>query len=69
MVKEKILLVDDEQDIIEFLGYNLTKEGYDVTTCTTYYVVLLSTGSYVQHQSSNLLSSTHTHIIRKRTST
>jgi two-component system alkaline phosphatase synthesis response regulator PhoP len=34
MSNEKILLVDDEPDIIEFLGYNLTKEGYDVTTCT-----------------------------------
>ena len=32
MIKEKILLVDDEEDIIEFLGYNLSKEGYDVTT-------------------------------------
>ena len=29
---EKILLVDDEQDILEFVGYNLSKEGYDVTT-------------------------------------
>src|SRR3972149_866153 len=35
MSNEKILLVDDEQDIIEFLGYNLTKEGYDVTTTTS----------------------------------
>lgn len=35
MSKEKILLVDDEPDIIEFLGYNLTKEGYDVTTSTS----------------------------------
>jgi len=35
MNKEKILLVDDEPDIIEFLGYNLTKEGYDVTTSTS----------------------------------
>ncbi|MCO6500958.1 MAG: response regulator transcription factor [Vicingus serpentipes] len=34
MSNEKILLVDDELDIIEFLGYNLTKEGYDVTTTT-----------------------------------
>mgnify|MGYP001592490019 FL=1 len=34
MSNEKILLVDDEQDIIEFLGYNLTKEGYNVTTTT-----------------------------------
>ena len=35
MSKEKILLVDDEVDIIEFLGYNLTKEGYNVTTTTS----------------------------------
>ena len=26
----KILLVDDEPDILEFLGYNLTKEGYAI---------------------------------------
>ena len=24
----KILMVDDEPDILEFLGYNLTREGY-----------------------------------------
>ncbi len=29
-MKQKILLVDDEKDIIEFLEYNLIKEGYDV---------------------------------------
>lgn len=29
-MKQKILLVDDEKDIIEFLAYNLTQEGYDV---------------------------------------
>lgn len=28
----KILLVDDEQDILEFLSYNLRKEGCDVLT-------------------------------------
>jgi two-component system, OmpR family, alkaline phosphatase synthesis response regulator PhoP len=28
----RILLVDDEPDILEFLGYNLRKEGYDVMT-------------------------------------
>jgi two-component system alkaline phosphatase synthesis response regulator PhoP len=28
----KILLVDDEPDILEFLGYNLRKEGYEVIT-------------------------------------
>ena len=28
----KILLVDDEKDILEFLSYNLKKEGYNVFT-------------------------------------
>jgi two-component system alkaline phosphatase synthesis response regulator PhoP len=28
----KILLVDDEPDIVEFLGYNLKKEGYTIFT-------------------------------------
>jgi two-component system, OmpR family, alkaline phosphatase synthesis response regulator PhoP len=32
MEQYKILLVDDEADILEFLGYNLRKEGYDVYT-------------------------------------
>ncbi len=30
-MKEKILVVDDEEDILELVGYNLTKEGYSVT--------------------------------------
>ena len=30
--EQKILLVDDEQDILEFLSYNLKKEGYTVFT-------------------------------------
>ena len=30
----KILLVDDEQDILEIVGYNLSQEGYQVTTAT-----------------------------------
>jgi two-component system alkaline phosphatase synthesis response regulator PhoP len=30
--KFKILLVDDEPDIVEFLGYNLKKEGYTILT-------------------------------------
>ena len=29
----KILLVDDEKDILEFLSYNLMKESFDVRTC------------------------------------
>ena len=32
MKKEKILLVDDEADILEIVGYNLKKEGYEVST-------------------------------------
>lgn len=32
MKKIKILLVDDEPDILEFLSYNLIKEGYEVIT-------------------------------------
>ncbi len=30
--EHKILLVDDEQDILEFLSYNLKKEGYNIFT-------------------------------------
>ncbi len=31
-MKTKILVVDDEKDIVEVLKYNLTKEGYEVLT-------------------------------------
>ena len=31
--KDKILLVDDEVDILEFLSYNLENAGYDVSQC------------------------------------
>ena len=31
-MKTKILLVDDEKDIVEFLQYNLEKEGFQVIT-------------------------------------
>jgi len=30
----KILLVDDEPDILEFVGYNIKKEGYTLYTCS-----------------------------------
>jgi|ERR1051325_4220978 two-component system alkaline phosphatase synthesis response regulator PhoP len=30
MRNKRILIVDDEQDILEFLSYNLKKEGYEV---------------------------------------
>ncbi len=32
MSKQKILLVDDEKDILELIGFNLEKEGYEVYT-------------------------------------
>lgn len=31
MAKEKILVVDDEEDILELIRHNLSKEGYDIT--------------------------------------
>jgi two-component system alkaline phosphatase synthesis response regulator PhoP len=31
-MKKKILLVDDERDIVEFLEYNLVQEGFNVVT-------------------------------------
>lgn len=34
MSAQKILLVDDEPDILEFLAYNLRKEGYEVLTAS-----------------------------------
>jgi two-component system alkaline phosphatase synthesis response regulator PhoP len=30
-VKKKVLVVDDERDIVDLIRYNLTKEGFDVT--------------------------------------
>ena len=35
MAKEHILVVDDEEDILELLTYNLTREGYHVTGALT----------------------------------
>ena len=32
-MSQSILIVDDEKDIIEFLGYNLRNEGYEVHEC------------------------------------
>ena len=33
-MKAKILVVDDEKDILQLVSYNLIKEGFDVTTST-----------------------------------
>ena len=35
MAKENILVVEDEEDILELVRYNLTKEGYEVTGLTS----------------------------------
>lgn len=35
MSKERILVVDDEEDILELVRYNLAKEGYQVTGAMT----------------------------------
>ncbi|MDO8302319.1 MAG: response regulator, partial [Sedimentisphaerales bacterium] len=35
MAKEAILIVDDEEDIIELVKYNLTREGYQVICAAT----------------------------------
>jgi len=35
MVKERILVVDDEEDLLELVNYNLSKEGYRVTCVAT----------------------------------
>lgn len=35
MMNKKILLIDDEQDILEILSYNLEKEGYTVYSVTS----------------------------------
>jgi len=35
MARERILVVDDEEDILELLDYNLSKEGYRVSRVTS----------------------------------
>ena len=34
MSKENILIVDDEEDILELVRYNLNKEGYGIDIAT-----------------------------------
>lgn len=35
MIKERILIVDDEEDILELLRYNLAAEGYETVCAET----------------------------------
>jgi len=45
MSKEKILVVDDEEDILELVRYNLAREGYTVACAVTGEEALKSTAS------------------------
>ena len=35
MKTDKIVVIEDEEDILEVISYNLKREGYDVTTSTS----------------------------------
>lgn len=45
----RILLVDDEPDILEFVGYNLRKEGYEVETAANGREALERATSWLPH--------------------
>jgi len=45
----KILLVDDEPDILEILSYNLTAEGYNVLTASNGLDAVKSAKEYLPH--------------------
>lgn len=45
MAKEKILVVDDEEDILELVRYNLSKDGYDILTAETGQGAIVSANS------------------------
>jgi two-component system, OmpR family, alkaline phosphatase synthesis response regulator PhoP len=35
MANERVLVVDDEEDLLELVSYNLQKEGYTVSCVST----------------------------------
>ncbi len=45
----KILLVDDEPDILDFIGYNLKKEGYLVVTALDGYEAVAKAREHLPH--------------------
>ncbi|MDO9262040.1 MAG: response regulator transcription factor [Flavobacteriaceae bacterium] len=45
----KILLVDDEKDILEIIGYNLSKEGYQIITASNGKEAVLQAQKYSPH--------------------
>ncbi len=49
MEPNRILLVDDEPDILEFVSYNLRKEGFDVLTSGNGRDALIKARSFLPH--------------------
>ena len=47
--RQRILLVDDEPDILEFLSYTLLKEGFEVDTALDGSSALIKAGSFNPH--------------------
>ena len=45
----KILLVDDEPDILEFVGYNIRKEGYTLYTASNGNEAIQTAGKIIPH--------------------
>ena len=43
-MSHRILLVDDEVDILEFVRYNLVREGYEVFTAETSPIIAINSG-------------------------
>lgn len=48
-MSHKILVVDDEEDIVEFVSYNLKKEGFEVETATNGKEALKKARSHKPH--------------------
>ena len=47
--KSKILVVDDDPDIVEILRYNLSLEGYDVKTASNGKECLKKVKNFIPH--------------------
>ncbi len=45
----RILLVDDEPDILEFVGYNLTREGFEVETASNGILAIEKAKEFLPH--------------------
>lgn len=45
----RILLVDDEPDILEFVGYNLTREGFEVSTASNGLLAIEKAKEFLPH--------------------